>query len=336
MANSHYTTQMRVTWFCSAILLFAILVTVPCYGDEQKTQSLTIAAQKSVYNSLIYVALSKGYWHQRGLDVTLKEFAVGRLCLEAVITGNAAFGAVSDFPVALAGLSKQSIFIVSTLAWGDGDVKVIARKDKGIYQVADLKGKTIATFLGTAPEYYLRQFLKHNHIDPKSIKLVNMRPEDMVTALTRGDIHAAVMWEPFAFHARKQLGENATVFPEKGLYNIAHNLLVKQDFCAAKPNVLNAVLTGLMEAQEFVNHHPVEAMQIVAQATELQSDVLEGIWSNYQFELSLKQMLVEQLTKIAGWAIESNIVPKETVIPDYKGFIYVEGLRSVNAKAVKF
>lgn len=328
--------KVTITIALVAVSLALVLGLYLGCAKESEDGKITLAAQKTIYNSLIYVASAKDYWGQEGLDITLKEFVVGKLCLEAVITGNADVGAVSDFPVALAGLSKLKFFVIATMAWGDGDVRIIARKDHGISLPADLQGKTVATFLGTAPEFYFRRFLQKHSIDSEGIKVVNMRPGDMVTALTKGDIDASVIWEPFGYHVEKQLEDNAIVFAEEGLYDIAHVLVANQEFSDENPQAVQAMLRALLKAERFIRDNHAEAVQIIAEATDLQPEVVEGIWSNYRFGLTLDKVFVEQLNAIAKWAVETGITPKDAQIPDYRGLIYEEGLKGVKPTGVSF
>lgn len=321
MINFVKSVFVRAVIFFVFLSGIAFLTEGHCSVDNEKNH-LVFSVQKSVYNSLIYIAIANGYWKDKGIDVKIKEFPVGRLCLESVLTGNADLAAVSDFPVALAGLNKQQFFIISTIAWGDGDVKVVARKDKGVEQPRDLIGKNIATFLGTAPEFYLRQFLEKNGIKTKEVHIINMRPQDMVAGLVRGDIQASVLWEPFAFHAQQQLGESAVLFNEKGFYKIAHTVVASKKFVLKNHFVVNKVVSGLLEAEFFAEGHQKEAIQIVANATELSPDILEKIWDNYEFKVALKKNLSDQLYRIAKWSIETNIMSEDLDVPNYINFFY--------------
>lgn len=335
--NSSKSLSRHVTWLVLVLIIIVTLCMLLCWPrkPEVEIEKVTVAAQKSVYNGLIYVAFAKDYWKQEGVDVTLKEFAVGRLCLEAVLGGNADLSTVSDFPIALAGLSKQKLFIVTTVAWGDGDIKIVARKDHGISSQADLKGKKVATFLGTAPEFYLRRFLEKYGIDSAEVQIVNLKPEDMVNALTRGDIDASVIWEPFGYHAEKQLKENATIFVEKGMYSVAHNLVVTQEFAERNPKTLDAVLRALFRAEKFIKDNPSEAIQIISKSTDLQPEVLKGIWDNYRLQLTLEDSLLAQLDAIAKWAKERKMAPKDAEIPDYRGLIYSKSLEKAKPSGIR-
>src|SRR5574341_566002 len=47
----------------------------------------------------IYVAHAKGYFKDEGLEVDLVSFPTGKLCLDALIGGNADFATVAETPI---------------------------------------------------------------------------------------------------------------------------------------------------------------------------------------------------------------------------------------------
>lgn len=301
---------------------------------KPEVKKVTLAVNKTIYSGLIYIALAKDYWRQEGLDFTVKEFAAGRFCLEAVLGGAADLGTVADIPLSLAGISNQKFYIISTMTWGDGDVKIVARKDRGISSPTDLKGKKVAALFGTSSDFYLKRLLQKYSIDSKELEIINMRLEEMPTALIRGDIDASAVWEPFGYYAVKELGDNAIILIEKGIYDIPHNLVAKPEFVTKNPEAISAFLRGLLKAENFIRENHAEAVQIIAKATDLQPEVMEEIWNNYRFGPTLDKALVEQLNAVAQWAIESDVAPKGAEIPDYRNFIYLDALKELRQSAV--
>jgi len=324
-----FNTKVPFIRLVATIFVLTIILGLTGCAKKPEVAKITLAANKTVYNGPIYVAFAKDYWRQEGLDIIMKEFAAGRFCLEAVLGGSAHLGTVADIPLALAGLNKQKFRIVATMTWGDGDVKIVARKDHRILSPLDLKGKKVAILLGTSSDFYLKRFLQKYGIDPKELKIVNMRLEEMPTALIRGDVDACTLWEPFGYQAVKELGDKAIVLIEKGIYDIPHNLMATQEFATKNPKTIRAILRALLKAENFINENHAEAVQIIAKATDLQPEIMEEIWGNYRFGPTLNKALVEQLNAVAQWAIESGVAPRGAEIPDYRDFIYLDALKEL-------
>lgn len=334
---------MKKIWITIGILLVAALVIILIVTQTKKeaevikkseVAKITLAVNKTIYSGPIYVALAKDYWRQEGLDVTVKEFAAGRFCLEAVLSGAAHLGTVADIPLSLAGINKQKFYIIATMTWGDGDVKIIARKDRGISSPLDLKGKKVAILFGTSSEFYLKQFLQKYSVNSKELKIINMRLEDMPTALLRGDVDAVTLWEPFGYYVKKELGDKAVIFIERGIYNVPHNIVATQEFVTKNQKTINAILRALLRTEEFIKENHAEAVQIIAKATDLDPEVMEEIWGNYRFGPTLDKILIEQLNAVAQWAIESGTAPREAEIPDYRNFIYLDALKELKPRNV--
>ena len=106
-----------------------------------------------------------------------------RARLDALIAGGAQFATSADVPIALAGLADQKVSVVATIGYSTRNIRVVARKDSGVYNPGDLKGKTIATTRGGGPLFFSHKFLKRYGMDVSEVNLISsLNPNDMVTA----------------------------------------------------------------------------------------------------------------------------------------------------------
>ncbi len=74
--------------------------------------------------------------------------------------------------------------------------EMIVRKSAGIKTAADFKGKKVATPFGSTSHFRLLGFLKTNNLTQRDVTVLDMRPDAMVAAWTRGDIDAGYVWSP--------------------------------------------------------------------------------------------------------------------------------------------
>ena len=69
---------------------------------------------------------------------------------------------------------------------------LIGRKDKGIENISDLKGKKIGLTRGTLSEFYLGRFLDLHGMSFQDVTLVDLPSTQYVQALTNGSVDALV------------------------------------------------------------------------------------------------------------------------------------------------
>ena len=266
-----------------------------------------------------YVALEKGFWKEEGLDVQPQMFSAGRLALDALLSKSAEVMSVSETPLMNAILQGNEIYIVTTVTQHQ-EVKLIARTDKGIKTPADLIGKRIATLPGTNSDYFMYEFLKKHNIPLDKIKLTNMPPPDMVTALVAGNIDAYFAWEPHIYYAQKQLPQQTIVFQPEDLYRGRHCVAMNKDYVREHPEVVEKLIRGFQQAERFINENPDEAMQIVSKVTGMDIEALKTLWKEYNVEIGIDSQLIEFLEKEAKWSRSINNSSES--IPNFRDFIY--------------
>ena len=69
-------------------------------------------------------------------------------------------------------MKGEKISIIATIQTSDIGNAILARKDKGILTLGDLKGKKIAATLGTTSDFFLDAILAVNGISRKDVEIV--------------------------------------------------------------------------------------------------------------------------------------------------------------------
>ncbi len=200
-----------------------------------------------------FVAVEKGYFRERGLDVQLEPIQSTNDAVVQLASGNydvAAGGANVSFwnalsrgikPVVVAPLHTETNpqatpLLISKAAHDSGRIK----------SVADLKGKKVAVNgKGAAIEYWLEKALNTAGLTTQDVDVQVVAFPDLAGALTNGSVDAGLATEPFP-----TLGE------DKGLlYRLADNFVpdfqvtmvyANPDFARAKPDAVQNVVTGFL------------------------------------------------------------------------------------------
>ena len=108
-------------------------------------------------------------------------------------------------------------------------IYIVARRDRGIENPSDLRGKRIGTAAGSIAEFYLGRFLSLQGMGMQDIHYVSVKtPPETSDAVVNGSLDAAVLAQPYADQAMDRLGENAVVWPAQSS-QLLYALVVSND-----------------------------------------------------------------------------------------------------------
>jgi NitT/TauT family transport system substrate-binding protein len=180
-----------------APMSLAVLVTaaVACKaGDAGEPMRLRIGLAQWPGFDILYHARDQGYFEQRGLDVQLMHFDNQQDASRAVVIGSldAAFVSIWDTIQVVPGNDSPAFILVTNVSRGaDG---IVARP--GIASLPELRGKRIATKLGTVNQLILLEALTLHQMTPEDVQIVDIQNELAERRMHDGSIEAAVTWEP--------------------------------------------------------------------------------------------------------------------------------------------
>lgn len=133
------------------------------------------------------------YEKATGANITWNQFGGGADVVAAIASGSLDIGYVGSSPLTAAAsqeLPIQAIYIVGNIAEAE------ALAVKGVTKPEELVGKKIATPFVSTAHYSLLTALKHWGVDPASVQILNLRPQEIAAAWERGDIDGAYVWDP--------------------------------------------------------------------------------------------------------------------------------------------
>ena len=279
--------------------------------------------------ALAMVARDRGYFVEAGLDVTIKEYKSGQLALAGFLAGETAVATTADIPIAFESLTRQDFGIIATIGSSDNEPRIIARKDRGISEPADLRGKRVATQRASAVHFFLHMFLLQNGMTADDVSVSYMKPDELVQALADGRIDAFSMREPYISQAQKAVGEHAVVFTKPGLYRKTFNVVASNELLKTRPAVARKVLDALLRAERFALDHPQDAMAIVAKGLGAPPTEMAGLWADSSLNVSLDQSLLISLEDEAQW-IMTNKFTHVSQAPSYLDLLHLDALKALD------
>src|SRR5882762_5378965 len=141
------------------------------------------------------IAKEKGLFKKHGVDVELVWFPVYTDSLTALNTGrlDCNLQTWNDAMAPLAeGVKLKTVVILDNSYGNDA---LIAKP--GIASVKDLKGKTIATELGTCDHFLMLKALDAAGLKESDVKYTNLTVPDAAAAFIANKVDAAVIWQPW-------------------------------------------------------------------------------------------------------------------------------------------
>lgn len=326
----------RLVWLSVALLLGIGIVLALAVALRRPAVPLpiVIVQLQAPYCGLLQIAQAKAYFAEQGLHVTIRSVQTGYEAIHQVLRGDADIGGAAETPFARTlaeGKQPKIIASIFSSRWSSG---IVARKDHGIVQAADLKGKRLGYVFGTNGHYDLETFLSFNDIALSSVQMVSAPPDALVTAILLGQVDAASIWLPYLMQMQQKLGDKATTFYSTEAYVQTFNLVVRPDYVAHNRVAVERLLRALLKAEAFAATYPEQAMAIVAAASGLDPALLGRHGNAPTYELTLKQSLLIATENQVRWFLRRGLVSGTGQFPDVLAAIETAPLRALKPSAV--
>ena len=309
----------------------AVFAYFACKGST-KPEKLSLSYSANVNAALVYVALEKGFFAREGLDVEATSCAFGKLALQNLLDGKADVCTVADTPVALSIIAGDPVMIFASIQTSSSNEGIVARADRGIEHVSDLRGKRLGVTFGTTTQYVAYVVLLSRGVAENEVTFVNMNPADMPEALASGQVDAVATWNPTIETLRRHLGKNARLFGADLSYTETMCVVAQGDWLKAHPEAERRFLRALVDASAFIRDHDDEARVLVARLLGIDRSILDSIWGIFTFRVALGQGFLVDLEDQARWLVDLS--GKREAMPDFLAHFDTSGLESVDPGAV--
>jgi NitT/TauT family transport system substrate-binding protein len=305
----------------------ALMRWLGCCGQ---VDTLRFGAYEGDVGALAWIAQEQGFYGKTGLDVELKGYASGKDASDALRAGQTDVAMAAEFVVASRSFSEPDLRILGSASFYRNK-GVVSRRDHGIAVPSDLKGKRIGVTSPSGAEYSLTVFLALYGMTVRDVTIVKLSPQEIVTAIEKGAIDAAITWEPHVRTVETVLGANGVSFEGDGL-DVYLLLVTRQEIATANSRAMGKLLRALVLAEDWARENPEAARRLVATRFKLDSAYVESMWPHTQLSITFPQELLAALDSEARWLAERD--GAHTAIPDYSRFLRPDELMSVKPSAV--
>ncbi|MGW4943143.1 taurine ABC transporter substrate-binding protein [Actinoplanes sp. NPDC004185] len=204
--------------------------------------------------------------------ITWTKFDSGASINTAFLGRSIDIAAIGSSPVAR-GLSAplnipyQVAFVLDVA--GDNEA-LVARNGSGVTDVAGLRGKKVATPFASTAHYSLLAALNKAGVKESEVTIVDLEPQDILAAWTRGDLDAAYSWLPSLDELKKN---GKVLISSKELATAGKPTLdlgvVGTAFIQAHPEAVDAWRKVEAQALDVIANDPAAAAKAVGQELNL-------------------------------------------------------------------
>jgi NitT/TauT family transport system substrate-binding protein len=244
-------------------LAFVIIVTTGCSSSQEPSTVKIAEVTRSLFYAPEYVAISKGFFEEEGLNVELNTVFGGDKTMTALLSGEA--------DVALVG-TETSIYVYSQgasdpvinfaqLTQTDGTF-LVARKPIENFKWDMLKGKVLlGQRKGGMPEM-VSEYVQHlNGIEPfKDVEIIqNVEFQNLGPAFASGTGDFVQLFEPVASKLEQEgVGHVVASFGDQGLKLPYTVFMSRKSFIDTHPETVQKFTNAIYKAQQWVDSHSAE------------------------------------------------------------------------------
>lgn len=244
--------------------------------DEGTPAKVTVGVIPIVDVAPIYLGKEKGFFSNRGIDLTMESGQGGAAIVPGVLSGQFQFGFSNMTSLMLAQTNNVPIKVVangvaSTGKEGADFGGVTVKGDSPITSAKDLAGKKVAVnTLKNIGDTTVRESVRKAGGNPSMINFVEIGFPQMPAALASGQVDAAWVVEPSLSVVKSQGGRVVAW----NYVDAAPNLTVATYFTSTKltqenPDLVKRFTEAINESLTYASAHADEVRQVLGTYTQI-------------------------------------------------------------------
>lgn len=265
-----------------------------------------------------WVALEKGYFADRGLDVTLENSKGSGDSIAKVDTGAADAG-LADSAVVIASRARGTTIKVVGMIFDKTPLNIFSSADNPVRTPKELEGKTIGAPPGDGQRQVWPAFAKANNIDTSKITWVNVEPAAKIAALAEKRVDTVADYTTGLPLYEKPMGEgNVVMMPwaDFGFDMYSMSIMASERTMTERPEALRKFLEAAYMGWRDVMANPDEAMAIFKKRVpEIDEQLIAA-----NMKLGLELMKTDRYRQNGiGWIDEAKMCASVDLVNTYMG-----------------
>lgn len=170
---------------------------------------------------------------------------------EALASGNLDVGNLGDVPAIIGKAAGIDTQLIASAGLTNG-ASLIVPKNSNVNSVKDLKGKRIATQKGAYMHEVLINILQDSGLTINDIQFVNMTAQNSADALTSGNVDGIVVGGiTLGKLVLSGYAKEIVDYRKNSQWNTSSYYIVRSEFAKKNPEVIKAILKGLVRAKKL-------------------------------------------------------------------------------------
>jgi len=275
------------------------------------------------------IAERLGYFKKHGLEVSVKKFSSAGAGVRTIYAGETDAGVGGDGN------------IVSPLAQGNKTVRIVGQLRRGlkgygaavagnhIKRPADLTGKKVGLLQGSPVSHmFFELYSKYHKID--GVERVWLRPQEQLIAFSKGEIDAVFIFSPW-WQKALEVRPGAHFLAKDHDNNILNSsiVVVVHERLMSKPQVIEAMLRGIKDADDYLNSNREGTVQILQKELDLPPALINTILDSLEQRLTIDDVLVRNLCQGEDFFRLQKKMPQLSVTLDWDTTVQEQYLRAI-------
>ncbi|KWV91761.1 ABC transporter substrate-binding protein [Erythrobacter sp. YT30] len=317
------------------LLAILALLLSGCEDKPSERTTLPYAEFKIALSAMSFLAYNQGYTSENGIDLQPISLEAGPDVVASLSSASERSGVAGNIaiePVAAMIAAQRDPVVIATVLTSDRHVQLVTFAESGITDdPATLRGKRIGFVANTIGETYLLGLLERAGLSRDDLETLNARPTDLRSALVRGDLDAAILWDPFIQQARRiyNQGIKAGTAEDRGellalvdptIFTLRMNVVTTREKLEGSREQLVGLLNALIETEGYIEENRAEAQASVETWLGLEAGDLGDFFSTTSFRVELQETeLRDQLQVTVNRLRAAN--PTSFAPNDYSPFV---------------
>ena len=322
----------KLMQICAMLAALAV-GTVPALA-QNKLVKADVAGSTTWWGQIpIMVAIDKGFFRDAGLDVTLKPILASSDRMAAVASGSVVFSNLGRIAV-IANMARgdTSFWYFANIDDSPGNEGCWARP--GFTSFQQLKGHKVAA--NTSAEITMDGLLQNAGMTEKDIQFVNLPPDQMAPALSKGDVDAACVWQPLldglktAVPNGKLLGLDSDTPIGQKFHTMASPdiVIISRKFVQENPQAASALAGALLKGADYANSNPEDTAKTVAHWFKKSPEEVLAAMKTFKYFGTQDwpqhmQVQTEQMQYLSHVLSDSGKIPEEPDVKKWENVSFV-------------
>lgn len=279
---------------------------------------LNFGYQTTSWGTIGMLVEAEGLFKKAGAEVTILKFDGGKTTRNAMISGRVDVGVLGSTPFVV-GAAKGDVVAIGMSMYAGKTDSIVVAKNKGMKSVADLKGRKVASQLGSATDHVFQEkILPKYGLTKNDVQVVNIPHQNHLAAMSSGSVDAFAGVEPFPSIAEVEgIGDAIIDYSDFDILPVI--LAANRPVVEQKRESVVALLRGWLAGVALFKSDPEKSGRIVydffkKEGFQVSETVVKRMLSKLDVETSFKPGLRAYLEDEANVLIQKKAI---AAMPDW-------------------